>query len=137
MRKPAQLRANPAVEAAWWCKAAGVQWRVRGVARIVSAVPSPSDHGPSDAKDDGEGGGEVATAGGSGAAAELAEAVEAVHEQQARSALEARMYDIAGDVAMNARWTWETEVAAWFAGQSPRIRGASLPPPPYGVTLFH
>jgi hypothetical protein len=136
MRKPAQMRANSAVEAAWWCKSAGVQWRIRGVARIMSAVSSHDDLG----LDDGEGG-ETTTEEAAGAAEyhvqggeplQELESVEAqlaaVREAEARDAVEARMYDVVGDLAMYARWTWESEVAAWFAAQSPRIRGASRTP---------
>jgi hypothetical protein len=95
MRKPAELRACPAVEAAWWCRSAGVQWRVRGVARMI-------------------GGG-----GGGGGEAEVEEGTE-----ESRAALERRMYDVqAGPVRHRGGWTWAGEVAAWFASQSPRIRG--------------
>ena len=140
MRKPAQMRANSAVEAAWWCTSAGVQWRIRGVARNNNAVLSRDDLVLDDGNGDGEGG-EASTEEGAGAAEyhdrggdplrEL-ESVEAqlaaVREAEARDAVEARMYDAVGDLAKYARWTWESEVAAWFAAQSPRIRGASRTP---------
>jgi pyridoxamine 5'-phosphate oxidase len=116
MRKNSEIAANAGVEGAWWIASAGVQWRIRGVAHVVSPQCHEGEGGENgDDGDAAEGEGEATPA-------------ERLLDGDARGCVMARMYDAAEDLARGQGWSWEGEVAAWFAAQSPRIRGSSLAP---------
>jgi hypothetical protein len=132
MRKRAQIVNEGIVEGAWWVPSAGIQWRVRGHAWVVSAALRYSYD-----SDGHEVEGNVANYDEDGERMSDVRAV--LEEETARSMLQERMYEEKWDTAEGKAWSWEAEVAAWYAAQSPRIRGAfsySLHPHPHPLTLL-
>jgi hypothetical protein len=130
MRKGSQVSENPRVEGAWWIASAAVQWRVRGAAHVISPTPRRDGEGG----ESGDGGHAAAEDGGQATPSFFTGRPGRLLGGDARGRVAARMYDVADDeVAQGRIWSWEGEVAAWFAAQSPRIRGTC---PPSAVAVW-
>ncbi|KUI62698.1 hypothetical protein VP1G_09813 [Cytospora mali] len=98
-----------AVEAMFWAAKAGVQWRVRGRAWVLS---------PSDVED------------GNSAGAKAAR--EALAGRMRRTDGAGAGAGAAGErgVGMDGEWSWEREIVGHFGNLSPGMRGSFKNPPP-------